>query len=152
MSDAKPEFEQHIRERAYFLWQAEGCPDGRSMEFWDRARALDSEAAPAPGDPRPGPAEGPRLRPPGDGPPRGVPARVQPPLRDRGPSSPRTGPPEPPPDTPPPRRHEPRWTPFFLALAVLLAGMAWVDRRPGPGRDSRGMGRGRWQVRWKRMR
>jgi len=29
--------EQHIRERAYFLWQQEGCPENRADEHWRRA-------------------------------------------------------------------------------------------------------------------
>jgi hypothetical protein len=24
---------------AYFLWQQEGCPEGKDAEHWDRARA-----------------------------------------------------------------------------------------------------------------
>ena len=28
--------EQHLRERAYVLWEQEGCPEGRSDEFWHR--------------------------------------------------------------------------------------------------------------------
>lgn len=28
-----------IRERAYELWQQDGCPDGRSLEYWLRAEA-----------------------------------------------------------------------------------------------------------------
>ena len=28
-----------VRERAYFLWQHEGCPDGRAAEHWRQARA-----------------------------------------------------------------------------------------------------------------
>jgi hypothetical protein len=31
---------QTIRERAYHLWEADGRPDGRDTEFWERARAL----------------------------------------------------------------------------------------------------------------
>lgn len=39
--------ERSIRERAYYLWQKEGRPEGREQEFWERARLLDqSEAAP----------------------------------------------------------------------------------------------------------
>jgi hypothetical protein len=34
------ERETLVRERAYFLWEAEGCPDGRADEFWERARKL----------------------------------------------------------------------------------------------------------------
>lgn len=43
MSDS----EQEVRERAYYLWQKEGCPEGRDQEFWERARLLDqAETAP----------------------------------------------------------------------------------------------------------
>ena len=34
------EQEQRIRERAYHLWEADGCPHGRDAEYWERARAL----------------------------------------------------------------------------------------------------------------
>src|SRR3954454_15655247 len=27
-------FEQRLRERAYFLWLEEGCPQGRTLEHW----------------------------------------------------------------------------------------------------------------------
>ena len=41
------EVESLIRERAYFLWQKEGCPDGRDREFWERARLLlEAESVP----------------------------------------------------------------------------------------------------------
>jgi hypothetical protein len=29
-----------IRERAYHLWEADGCPEGRETEFWERASEL----------------------------------------------------------------------------------------------------------------
>lgn len=32
--------EQRIRERAYALWEKEGRPEGRDLEFWDRARGI----------------------------------------------------------------------------------------------------------------
>jgi len=32
--------DQVIRERAYHLWEQEGCPEGRDEEFWERARFL----------------------------------------------------------------------------------------------------------------
>jgi hypothetical protein len=32
--------EQRIRERAYHLWEADGCPIGQELEFWERAREL----------------------------------------------------------------------------------------------------------------
>ena len=39
--------EQHIRERAYALWEKEGSPDGRDVEFWERARLMvEADSAP----------------------------------------------------------------------------------------------------------
>jgi hypothetical protein len=35
--------EHHIRERAYHLWEADGCPEGRAQEYWARAKALIDE-------------------------------------------------------------------------------------------------------------
>lgn len=35
-----PAREQRIRERAYFLWEEDGRPNGRDGEFWERAREL----------------------------------------------------------------------------------------------------------------
>ena len=32
-----PDREQRIRERAYRLWEQEGCPDGREHEHWHQA-------------------------------------------------------------------------------------------------------------------
>ena len=29
--------EKAVRERAYFLWECEGCPEGRAKEHWQRA-------------------------------------------------------------------------------------------------------------------
>lgn len=37
---ADPDYEQRVRERAYQLWEAEGKPHGRDVEFWERARSL----------------------------------------------------------------------------------------------------------------
>jgi hypothetical protein len=37
--------EHHLRERAYFLWEREGRPEGRAHEFWDRARQEEARAA-----------------------------------------------------------------------------------------------------------
>ena len=40
--------EQRIRERAYALWQEQGCPEGNDHEFWFRAeQEIASETAPA---------------------------------------------------------------------------------------------------------
>jgi hypothetical protein len=35
-----PEHDARIRERAYHLWQADGSPHGRDVEYWERAREL----------------------------------------------------------------------------------------------------------------
>ncbi len=35
-----PAREQRVRERAYHLWEADGKPHGRDVEFWERARQL----------------------------------------------------------------------------------------------------------------
>lgn len=32
--------ERRVRERAFRLWQEEGCPDGRADAHWDMAREL----------------------------------------------------------------------------------------------------------------
>ncbi len=32
--------DQRIRERAYHLWEADGAPEGRAEEYWERAREL----------------------------------------------------------------------------------------------------------------
>jgi Protein of unknown function (DUF2934) len=42
VSDIKQELEQRIRERAYFLWERDGCPDGRSDQFWRRASEVEA--------------------------------------------------------------------------------------------------------------
>ena len=38
--DNDPARENRIRERAYHLWEADGRPEGRENEFWERAREL----------------------------------------------------------------------------------------------------------------
>ena len=35
-----PAREHRIRERAYHLWDADGRPHGRDVEYWERAREL----------------------------------------------------------------------------------------------------------------
>jgi hypothetical protein len=42
VSDAKQELEQRIRERAYFLWQQNGCPDGHADQYWERASEIEA--------------------------------------------------------------------------------------------------------------
>lgn len=39
-SDTDQDLERRIRVRAYLLWEAEGKPDGRADEYWQRARWL----------------------------------------------------------------------------------------------------------------
>jgi len=41
MSDT--DLQQRIRERAYAIWQAEGCPEGRAAAHWELARRLEEE-------------------------------------------------------------------------------------------------------------
>jgi hypothetical protein len=41
MSDT--DLQQRIRERAYAIWQAEGCPEGRAAVHWELARRLVEE-------------------------------------------------------------------------------------------------------------
>jgi Protein of unknown function (DUF2934) len=37
LSQTKQGLDQVVRERAYFLWEQEGCPEGRGDEYWHRA-------------------------------------------------------------------------------------------------------------------
>ena len=37
--------EHYLRERAYFLWEREGRPEGRAQEFWERAYREEARAA-----------------------------------------------------------------------------------------------------------
>ena len=42
---------QRIRERAYHLWEADGCPENQAEEYWDRAETLTRmEEAPQAGE------------------------------------------------------------------------------------------------------
>ena len=38
--------EQRIRERAYYMWRHEGCPEGRADEHWHRAREIEADNGP----------------------------------------------------------------------------------------------------------
>jgi hypothetical protein len=38
--EESPERDARIRERAYHLWMADGCPHGQAEVFWERAREL----------------------------------------------------------------------------------------------------------------
>jgi hypothetical protein len=35
-----PDREHRVRERAYLMWEADGKPHGRDVEYWERAREL----------------------------------------------------------------------------------------------------------------
>jgi hypothetical protein len=37
LSETKQGLDQVVRERAYLLWEKDGCPDGRAEEYWHRA-------------------------------------------------------------------------------------------------------------------
>lgn len=37
---ADPDREHRVRERAYLMWEADGRPHGRDVEYWERAREL----------------------------------------------------------------------------------------------------------------
>lgn len=38
--ETDPAREQRVRERAYHLWESDGKPHGRDIEYWERAREL----------------------------------------------------------------------------------------------------------------
>ena len=40
LDDSDQTRQQHIRERAYHMWEADGRPEGREDEFWERASEL----------------------------------------------------------------------------------------------------------------
>lgn len=40
LDDTDTAQQQRIRERAYALWEADGRPEGRDLEYWERAREL----------------------------------------------------------------------------------------------------------------
>lgn len=37
--------EQRIRERAYLLWQQEGCPENRAEDYWHQAREIEGDGS-----------------------------------------------------------------------------------------------------------
>jgi hypothetical protein len=37
--------QQRIRDRGYFLWREDGCPDGRADEYWYRACEIEGASA-----------------------------------------------------------------------------------------------------------
>jgi hypothetical protein len=42
LSQTKRGLDQVVRERAYVLWQQEGCPEGRAHEYWHRTREFET--------------------------------------------------------------------------------------------------------------
>jgi hypothetical protein len=40
MSDSEQDMETRIRKRAYALWDQDGRPEGRTEEYWEKARRL----------------------------------------------------------------------------------------------------------------
>lgn len=50
---------QRIRERAYYLWRQDGCPEGRDDEYWERADELQRMADSAGAGLRPNPMQHP---------------------------------------------------------------------------------------------
>lgn len=44
----RPDPEQRVRELAYHLWEQDGRPYGRDVEFWERARELFAGTGPLP--------------------------------------------------------------------------------------------------------
>ncbi len=50
MSKRRDKQEQAVRERAYFIWQREGCPEDQADHHWRRAVA-ESRAKPRQDDP-----------------------------------------------------------------------------------------------------
>lgn len=43
MSGSELDDERAIRERAYFIWVRDGCPEGRAYEHWMHARVEERE-------------------------------------------------------------------------------------------------------------
>jgi hypothetical protein len=44
VSGSEQDGEQAIRERAYFIWKREGCPNGRAFDHWMSARVEEPES------------------------------------------------------------------------------------------------------------
>jgi len=50
MSDTNHDRERYVRDRAYFIWEHEGRPDGRAYDHWTRAVTEMFRTAPEPDD------------------------------------------------------------------------------------------------------
>ncbi len=44
MTEPYPDLAQRTRERAYAMWQQEGCPDDRAARHWESAQAAELAA------------------------------------------------------------------------------------------------------------
>jgi len=44
MTELYPDLARRTRERAYALWQQEGCPDNQAARHWERAQAAELAA------------------------------------------------------------------------------------------------------------
>lgn len=44
VAQPSPDVSQRIRERAYALWQQEGCPENQAHRHWERAQAAEQAA------------------------------------------------------------------------------------------------------------
>ncbi len=135
-----------IRDRAYQLWEEHARPDGRDVEFWQRAeseilaraaadrpepdRPDETRAAPSP-HPAP-PAPGPDL--PEPGPPAPEPDLPEPDPPAPGPDLPEPGYPQPGPDLPDPGRPTPPAPPAILAVEPIAMPSAEAAK-PGAARS-----------------
>jgi hypothetical protein len=50
MAETNHDDDQTVRDRAYFIWEREGRPEGRAHEHWNRAIREALRLAPAPGE------------------------------------------------------------------------------------------------------
>jgi hypothetical protein len=55
--DNSPEHEARVRECAYRLWEKDGRPHGRDVEYWERARGLVANGKDRHAEPMPAEAE-----------------------------------------------------------------------------------------------
>ena len=129
MSETDAERERRIRERAYFLWLEAGRPEGHSVRFWDRARMLEANPAPARDLPSSAAADGTVGGVAGEG------SRTDLAAHRASRSAPLSG-------TAPQPRAAPRPLSLLLAIAALFLGVAWLAhrfdaRRAGRGTDPR---------------
>ena len=145
--------EHQIRERAYLLWEAEGRPEGRDLEFWARAeteisaqragarKSMNKPTAPRPKTPK-GKAGKPKLAatpppPRGEAPPPAAPSpgkRPEPAAVETAPRRPVSKAAKP---AAPPKEKK-RATPvsgLTGGTGHSVGECSWIDGTPGSGRD-----------------